>query len=156
MKDIFKELLQSKKVTAVPELEQPDEQKKIQIATCALFLEVANSDENFSDDEKEKIIEIMKDTFSLSSEEVENLIELSEDHRQRSISIYEFTDIVNQNFSKEEKLEVMKNLWRLVYVDEELHQYEDYYIRKINGNLKMSHEDFIATKLVVKEEIKLK
>ncbi|GJQ64445.1 MAG: hypothetical protein SCALA702_34980 [Melioribacteraceae bacterium] len=155
MKDIFKELLQAHKVDTTPELDQPDEKKKIQIATCALFLEVANSDENFSDDERKKIIEIMKSTFKLDTEEVENLIDLSEEHRKRSISIYEFTDIVNQNFVDAEKKEVLKNLWRLVYVDEELHQYEDYYVRKISTNLKMPHEQFIASKLEVKKEMNI-
>ncbi len=129
------------------------ELKKIQVATCALFLEVANSDENFSDDEKDKILEIMQNTFGLDQAEVKQLVSLSEEHVQRSISLYEFTDIVNKNFSQEEKLNVLKNLWRLVFVDNHLHQYEDYYLRKISGNLMMPHSDFINTKIEIKNEL---
>ncbi len=129
------------------------DEKKLQIATCALFLEVANADDEFSVEEREKIIIIMKKTFNLTDEAVEDLIDLSKTHMEKSISIYEFTDIVNKNFSRDQKMEVLKHLWRLSYIDDFLHKYEDYFIRKISGNLHLTHADLISAKMEVKEEI---
>jgi uncharacterized tellurite resistance protein B-like protein len=146
LKEIFKQPLEK--------LEPANESKKLQIATCALLIEMANSDSEFTDAERKKIIKVMQKTFNLEKEYVDELIELSEESVRKSISIYEFTTTVNKNFSKDEKFELLKNLWRLVYIDETLNMHEDHLIKKIGNTLNMDHRDVIAAKLMVKEESK--
>ena len=126
--------------------------KKVQVATCALLLEMANADDNFTEAERKKIISVMQRTFDLSKEYVNELIELSEDRIKRSIDIYGFASTINQNFSKDEKFELLKNLWRLIYIDETLDMNEDHLIKTIGNTLNMEHQDIIAAKLMVKEE----
>lgn len=146
LKEIFKQPLEK--------LEPANESKKLQIATCALLIEMANSDSEFTDAERKKIIKVMQKTFNLEKEYVDELIELSEESVRKSISIYEFTTTINENFSKDEKFELLKNLWRLVYIDETLNMHEDHLIKKIGNTLNMDHRDVIAAKLMVKEESK--
>ena len=43
-----------------------DDNQRVQIATCALFLEVANSDDEFSVEEEEFINKTMKEEFELN------------------------------------------------------------------------------------------
>ena len=128
-------------------------QKKLQIASCALFLEIANADNKFTEDERRKIIEIMKRLFDINTEYVNELIELAEKKIRESVSIYEFTDLINHNFSKEEKFKIMINLWRIIYIDKTLDQYEDHMIKIIGNNLKFEHREIIEAKLIAKEEI---
>ncbi len=128
---------------------------KLQIATCALFLELAHSDDEFTIDEEEKIIQIMEETFELNEKYVLDLIELSKEHINKSVSLYEFTEIVNSNFSFNEKFELVKNLWRLIYADEKLHSYEEYFIRKVSNNLHLHHQEMISAKLEIKKELEL-
>jgi len=146
LKEIFKQPLEK--------LEPANESKKLQIATCALLIEMANSDSEFTDAERKKIIKVMQKTFNLEKEYVDELIELSEESVRKSISIYEFTTTINENFSKDEKFELLKNLWRLVYIDETLNMHEDHLIKKIGNTLNMDHRDVIDAKLMVKEESK--
>ncbi len=134
--------------------EPVDNDKKNQIATCALFIEVANADDDFAKEEKGLIIKLMKQIFNLENDEVNELIKLSEKQIKDSVSLYEFTDTINKNFSSEEKYQILLNLWRLIFVDEKFHAYEDYLIRKIVNNLNLSHKEMIAAKLSVKEELK--
>lgn len=129
-----------------------DSDKRVQIATCALFLEVANSDDDFSVEEKEFIELTMKEKFSLDDKLVSELIDLSIKQTEKSVSLYEFTEIINQIFDQDSKFEVLKNLWRLVFADGTLDKYEEYFIRKISGNLHMEHSDMIAAKMEVKAE----
>ena len=89
--------------------------KKYQVATAALLIEIAKSDGNFSDDERKRIIDFMKNDYDLDDECVTELIELSEHKVEESISIYEFSSILNETFNRLEKLELMKNLWRIIY-----------------------------------------
>ncbi len=133
--------------------ETNDEPRSIEIATCALFLEIANSDDHFDEREKDKIISIMKNTFNLNDDELNDIMKVTREEVQKSVSIYEFTDIINKHYNYDEKLKIVENLWRIVLADNELHKYEDYMLRLISTNLHVSHHDFIAAKLKVKAEM---
>ncbi|MCK5345210.1 MAG: TerB family tellurite resistance protein, partial [Candidatus Heimdallarchaeota archaeon] len=121
-----------------------DSSKRVQIATCALFIEVANSDDEFSDDEKELIFDLMKNQYHLSEEEMHELVDLSHEQIEESVSLYEFTDIINKNFDSTEKYSVLKNLWKLILLDGKLDKHEEYFVRKISNNLHLEHRDLIA------------
>jgi uncharacterized tellurite resistance protein B-like protein len=131
-----------------------NKEKKLQIATCALFVEMAGADDNFTDDERKKIIFIMQKTFDLDENYVKEIIELSEKKVDESVDVYEFTTVINSNFSKAEKFDLLKNLWRLIYVDDNLDKYEDSLVRKIGILLNVEHSDIIAAKIFVKDELK--
>jgi uncharacterized tellurite resistance protein B-like protein len=130
------------------------EKKKLQVATCAIFLEMAKSDDNCTDEERNEIVSIMKRTFDLEKEYADELIELAKSRLVQSISFYEFTGIINDHFSPDEKFELMKNLWRLIYTDQKLDKYEDQLVKKLGTMLHLEHKDVIAAKLMVKEEMK--
>jgi uncharacterized tellurite resistance protein B-like protein len=129
--------------------------KKIQIATCAIFIEIANADDNVTEEERLKIISVMKEAFNLSNEEAGELIELAQQAVDKSVSVYEFTDQVNANFSFDEKYEILKSLWHLIYIDKQLDKYEDFLIKRIGNNLKFDHREIMGAKLLVKDELGL-
>ncbi len=130
-------------------------EKKLQLATCALFLEVAQADEDFDKSERDKIISLMKEMFDLNEDEVKELLNQSNEYVKRSVSLYEFTDVVNKYFSKDERYEVLKNLWRLILVDEKINRYEEHFVRTITSNFHLEHRDMITAKMEVKEELGL-
>ena len=80
------------------------------------------------------------------------LIEMAKSRLVQSISIYEFTGIINTKFTPEEKFELMKNLWRLIYTDQKLDKYEDQLVKKLGKMIHLEHRDVIAAKLMVKEK----
>ncbi len=89
-------------------------------------------------------------------EYVDELIELSEERIKKSIDIFGFAITINENFSRDEKFELLKNLWRLIYTDDTLDMNEDHLMKKIANTLNMEHSDIIAAKFMVKEEIKMR
>ena len=136
-----------------PKKDSHPSENKLQLATCALFIEMARSDYNFTEEEYKEIISIMRKKFGLEQKHVEELIELAKRELDKTISIYEFTKIINENFSHDEKFELMKNLWRLIYADKKLDKYEDQLVKKIGAILNLDHKnDVIAAKLIVKKE----
>ena len=76
---------------------------QLKIATCALMLEVANSDDDFSVEEKLFITQTMKNEFNLDDKLVSELLNLAEEKVKESVSLYEFTEIINKKYSKNEK-----------------------------------------------------
>ncbi len=127
--------------------------RRIQVATCALYIEMGMADDEFTDQERKEINSLMKKTFNLTDQEADELFNLSEERVKQSVSIYEFTSLIDKNFSNEEKFELLKNLWRLIFVDQKLDSYEDNLIRKIRLTLNMEHSDLIAAKMEVKKEL---
>lgn len=134
-------------------VEKFGDDKKIQIATCTLFVEIANADSNFTKDEHELISRLLKKMYDLNDEEMHELMELAEDKIAKSISLYEFTQIINNNFSTDEKYQLVKNIWQIVYADKVLDKYEEHLVRLISNNLNLSHKDMIAAKLEVKRNL---
>jgi len=133
------------------QLENSSSEKRLQIATCALFLEIAQSDEHFSELEHSTIIDLLKKEFSLSEDEVQSLIKSTKNELDESIDLWQFTNLINQNFSDEEKIKIMENIWRIIYADQKLDAQEDYLAHKIANLLRLSHNILIDTKLKVKK-----
>jgi uncharacterized tellurite resistance protein B-like protein len=127
--------------------------KKYQVATAALLVEVAKADGDFSKDERKRIINLMKKDFDLDDECVNELLALSEQRVKDSVSIYEFSSVINESFTQQEKLDLIRNLWRIIYEDGKLDSHEDRLIKIIGSTLNLEHKDIIAAKLFVKQEL---
>jgi uncharacterized tellurite resistance protein B-like protein len=132
-----------------------ESEHKLQIAACALLIEIATADDNLSKEERDKIKSLMKKTFALTDEEVISLIAESEEQIDNSVSLYEFTDVLNNNLDQDEKYKIIKYLWHIAYADGNLDSYEDHYIKTICNNLHFHHKDRIAAKMEVKEKLGL-
>lgn len=129
--------------------------KKIQVATAAVLVEMAKADGDFSEDERHHIIKALQNTFKLDKVCVKELINLSEKKLEKGLGIYEFTSIINNNFSRSEKLELIEDLWKIIYTDDKLDKYEDRLVKLIGAMLNVDHKDIINAKLLVKKRLKL-
>jgi len=132
-----------------------EHEKKIQLATCILFVELANADNKFSHEELERIISTMKKYYDLEEEYVKDLIQLAEERRKTDDSIYEYTTVISRNFSNPEKYELLKNLWHLVFIDKSMDKYEEQMVKKIGMLINVDYRDIISSKLLVKQELKM-
>lgn len=130
--------------------------KKIEVAACALFIEIAKADGEYTDDERKLIISEMKSTFSLDDDYVNDLMTLAEERIKESVSLYEFTGVINTTFTYEEKIELIESLWKLIYKDEKLNQYEDHLIKRIAATINIEHKQIINAKLWVKQQLGIK
>jgi uncharacterized tellurite resistance protein B-like protein len=121
----------------------------IRIAACSLFLEMANIDAEFSKDEWKRIIEILKNEYSLSAEHAVDLVNSAEKQLRDSLDLWYFTNQINENYSKEEKIRVVELLWQIIYTDGKMDKHEDYLVHKLARILRLSHSELIDTKLKV-------
>lgn len=129
--------------------------KQLQIATAAIFIEMAKADGVISDDERDLIILSLKKRFNLNEQDIDELIELSKAKLDESISLYEFSSTINKHFTADDKMELLKNLWRMIYADEKLNRYEDQLIKLIGGMLQMEHRRIIDAKMLIRKELNI-
>jgi len=141
-----------KKAEVDTEHQEQVEAERIQVATCIILLEVAKSDDEFSSIEKATVKAILKKKFDISAEAVEELMEIASKKREESIDLWQFTNLINQNYSKEEKKRIVESAWRVIYADERLDGYEDHFVHKLAKLLQLDHSDLIEAKLKVKYE----
>jgi len=124
----------------------------IRIATCALFLEISQIDGEFSDSERDQIIETLKQDYSLSDDHAHELFEASKEELNNSVDLWQFTNLINKNYTSEEKIRIIETIWRIAYTDGLLDKHEDYLARKLVSLLRLTHKQLIDAKLKVKGE----
>jgi uncharacterized tellurite resistance protein B-like protein len=107
----------------------------ISVAACALLLELAHADDEFTDDEREHIEAAMAHHFDLSEEMVGEVVALAEQERQRSVDLYQFTRLIADRYDLGQKMVLAEVMWRVVYADGELAKHESYLMRKISNLL---------------------
>jgi len=134
------------------EAETSDDQHDIRVATCALFVEMANIDSEFGEPEKEHIVSMLTSEHGLSREHADELTRIAREELDGSIDLWRFTNLINQNYSKEEKTRVVEMIWRLVYADGHLSDHENYLIHKLGKMLRFTHRELIDAKLAVLHE----
>ncbi len=123
----------------------PDEHG-LQLATAALLFEVLRADHDEHPDERAMLEQALRNSFSLSDSETRELAELADCEAAESVSLYQFTGLINQNFSVEEKVGLVEMLWQVAYADGRLDRYEEAAVRKITELLHVPHRDFIRAK----------
>ena len=137
---------------------QPSEPEKVLektdhiTAAMVLMLEVAWSDRNIEIAEEQTILMAIQTSFDLTEQEAKNrLIDAKALHRE-SVGSYEFTTLINNQLSYEEKTQIIQTLWQISNSDQHIDQWEEHAIRKIAGLLYIDHQDFIDTKIKTKQE----
>ena len=120
------------------------------IAAGVLMLEIARADDEIDDLEKEVVIEGIKKILNKNNQEINDIFQKVIAVVEESVSFFEFTSLINDSCSREEKYNLLVILWKVAYADGQLDKYEEYYIRKIKDLLYLSQSDFIKAKLEAK------
>ena len=121
----------------------------IRVATCALFVEIARIDDNFTEAEMETILSILKENYGLPQDHADALISEAEKELDKSVDLWQFANLINKNYSNEEKIEIIETLWRIVYVDGKMDAHEHYLMNKLQNLLRLTHDQLISAKLKV-------
>ena len=131
----------------------PDKEERTRIAAGVILLEAAHADHECTKDELNHVIDTLRLNFNLSQKLAEELLELAHRERSQAVDLFEFTNLINNEFSKEEKKTVLEAVWRIIHTDGLIEKHEDHFIRKLTHLLRLSHKDMIDAKLKAREQI---
>jgi len=133
-----------------PAARRTDDLNHLQVATCALLLEAAHADNDFTGEEEKAIASMVGARFGLDAEQTSELLHVADGERQSSGDLYQFARLINDNFTHARKLAVLELLWQVVYNDGVLEAHEDALMHKMGSLLGVRHEELMALKLKVK------
>ena len=129
-----------------PDYESFSTNRPLELASAALMLEVGRADFSLQPEELDAIRDLLAHYFDLTSDEVSILSEEAGERADAATCLYEFTRVVNDMASIEQKRELIGLMWRVAMADQTLSQYEEHVIRKVADLLYLPHSDFIRAK----------
>ena len=129
-----------------PDADEDDQEYALRLAIAALLLEMTRMDYEVTDRERAAVTAAVREHMGLAASETEELIRCAEAERTDATDYYQFTSLINQFYTPEQKTHLVELLWRIAYADESLHMYEEHMVRKVADLLYVSHSVFIAAK----------
>ena len=120
--------------------------RALELACAALMFEVARADFSVEKTEQDTVTSLLKEQFNLSADEVSTISEAAVEQADAATCLFEFTRILNELASAEQKRDLLAMMWRVAMADDALSRYEEHVIRKVADLLYVPHGDFIAAK----------
>ncbi len=121
---------------AEPQVEQP-RHDPLHVAACALLLDVAYADGEFSPSEREHLERVLERHFALPPQAGTELIELCEKERAKAVDHFAFTSLLHNNYDVGQKMVLAEIMWGLVLADGQIAEHEQYLTRKIANLLEL-------------------
>ena len=109
------------------EVAEPD----VRLAACALLIEIAYADDEFTADESQHLLSAVRRQYGLDVGEAEKLLDLAEKAREDAVDLWQFTKLIKKNYSLGQKMVLVEVMWGLVYADGELSSHEESLMRRV-------------------------
>jgi uncharacterized tellurite resistance protein B-like protein len=117
----------------------------VRVAACALLLELAHADGEFTEEERRRVARAARD-LGVAAADVERVLEKAEAERRDSVDLYQFTRRVAENLSREERLKLIEAVWGVVYSDGTLTEAENRLARRVAELLGFQHPEVQAVR----------
>ena len=118
---------------------------------ACLMIHAAKIDENYTDKERK----IIKKTLTMlnNKEDIDKLISEAEKKENDSNHIQDFTKNI-KNMDKENKIEVIKNIWSIILSDGTSDMYEENLMRRLAGLLYLDSKTMGDIKISIQKKLK--
>jgi uncharacterized tellurite resistance protein B-like protein len=135
-------------------LESASLEHSLQLATAALLIEMTRADFKVEEREQRIVGEAVRHAFGLTPDETAELIRLADEEARQSVSIYDFTRLIDRGFTLDQKKHIVELLWQVAFSDAEIEKHEEHLLRKIAKLIHVQHSDFIDAKLRAREALR--
>lgn len=116
-----------------------EDRRRVGIAACALLLELAHADDEFSDAERSHIEEVIRRHFALDADGARTLISVAQAERDRG-GVLQFAQLMKEKLEDSQKARMVEAMWRLALSDGEIAQRETYLMERLAELLGMPPE----------------
>ncbi len=119
------------------QLTEEDRQDRVQVAACALMLELAYADDEFTESERQNLFAAVQRQFGLDPATAKDLVSFADQERRKSVDLYQFTSLICRHYDTAQKMVLAEMMWGLVFADGEVAKHESYLMKKISRLLNL-------------------
>lgn len=103
---------------------EDDLRYRVQVAACALLLELAHADDEFSEDERTHIEAVLIRHFDLDEETAVAMMELAEAERRHSTDLHPFAELIRKHYDEGQKTLLAEIMWGVILSDGRIAKHE--------------------------------
>ena len=151
IQDFFDENLAEAAAAADSATDAKVEDRRLQLATAVLMIEVARCDFDLRADEFNAVEAGAQKVLGLSADETTTIVRFAEEEVREANRLHHFTVLIDKHFNPEYKKRLIQSLWEVAYADAQVLPNEEYLIRKIAGLLHVSASDYADAKEKARE-----
>ena len=133
-----------------PETQEQSSDFEIELTASVLAYEIARSDGEIDENELEVLMEEIKVISKKVNKDEAEILEIIEKYSKDSVSFYEFVEDINNDYTKDEKLSLLKFMWKIAYADGKLDVDEERLIRRLADLIKIKDMDVLKLKHIFK------
>jgi len=138
-----------------PEIKENKNDFDIELTASILAYEIARSDGEILESELTILLDEIKKISIKVGKEAKKVLEIIEEYSRNSVSFYEFIDDINKDYSKDNKLSLIRFLYDVAYADKILEVNEERLIRRIADMIKIKDIEVLKIKDASKNEKKI-
>jgi len=135
-----------------PEIKENKNDFDIELTASILAYEIARSDGDISEPELAILLDEIKKISTKVGKEPKKILEIIEEYSKNSVSFYEFIDDINKDYSKDNKLSLIRFLYDVAFADKILEVNEERLIRRIADMIKIKDIEVLKIKDASKNE----
>ncbi len=145
---MLKQLLKRLKLDTQHTISKPP---SLELAAGVLFVEVMRSDHEFDQQEEAQIKTALTKLFHYSFEQAETLLQEAKVASDNANDWQTYTQQIHQHFDRQQKFELLCQLWQVAFADTQIKGIEEYSIRRMSELLYMPHSEFIRAKIQARD-----
>ena len=119
---------------------------EIELTAAVLAYEIAISDGDISNDELKVLMEEIEKIAEKVGKDKLEILKIVETYSADSVSFHDFIKDINSNYLKEDKLLLIKFLWKTAYADGKLDVDEERFVRRVADLIKIKDVEVLRLK----------
>ncbi|WP_237057924.1 TerB family tellurite resistance protein [Microbulbifer sediminum] len=125
--------------------------RDVRMISAALLAEVATVDQKLDDREQATLVRLLQEHYQLGEPEACEMVDHALSHREQATSLYEFTQVVNDQFDERNKYLLVRQMWEVAFSDDVIEAFEEHLIRRVAELIYLPHGLFTRARAEARE-----
>ena len=118
----------------------------MELTAAVLAYEIARSDGDVDHDELSLLMKEIEKIAIKVNRDKQEILDLVETYSRDSVSFHDFIEDINNNYSKEDKISLLRLMWQTAYADGKLDVDEERLIRRVADLIKVKDIEVLKLK----------
>lgn len=123
------------------------------LAVAALLVHVMAVDGVVRPEERETLTGLLQREYALDARKADALVAEAVTAEAEAIDLFAFTSILKQRLESEDRERIVEMMWRLVFADGDVHEFEDNVIWRVAELLGVSSQARIRLRQAVRRDV---